>query len=711
VRRQPQRGSIDLEPSSRADSLRSLLLFLGVVALLVLPGAPDSPFGGTPLSGVGRGCLAMYVVAGAWMLLFRSVRPVPLWAVLALACACALKLGFGTVGIPSGWRAEYDMLDGPVKRATFFWRFDQHRYRIEPSIDVEGNRPGMHFLNDLRYASGAFLAEARQVTVPLRVAWTGHLRAGRPSLLAAIVSARGTVRVRLDGHEVWSASDPDGQLVELTLAEGGPHVLAVVYEKPAKVNPLMTFRWQGTSPRVSPDASSARSSWIQRSAGALTTALCSAGAIVFIVAAVTPRIRPLAPRRSGSRLAALTALAVSGFLVGQALRTNQPLIDRTYFMSTGNDPIAYEGAARDIMEFGLLMNGGRSLGEGNPYGYYPLYSYVLAAVHWLIGDDAAAAFLANGMFLASTVWFTWMLGWCALRGMAAVVAVTGLGMFLWWYAFPYTGETFSDNLFLPMVFAALVSVSVAVRTGTTGAATSAGVLCALTAAARPSFLLFLPILAACLMMWDRHRRPRALRLIVLLFVGFVVGVAPFTLRNYLVSGQFVMLMGAPGSGIPHFLVPSSAELSGRLTGAPSFSEILTVSAEIFVTHPWRSFTIEARKVLFTLGFTNLSPYEQALRPSFVVVTAMGFMALARGRVPSSVALVGVAFALSHGLSMILAAPWTYGYKTILPNLTLSLFWSMYLLHSRATATRDVSVPAAPTTEHLDIHPSPETADR
>ena len=83
---------------------------------------------------------------------------------------------------------------------------------------------------------------------------------------------------------------------------------------------------------------------------------------------------------------------------------------------------------------------------------------------------------------------------------------------------------------------------------------------------------------------------------------------------------------------------------------------------------------------------------QAIVSSFLAITAVGLLALIRRAVPSPAVLVTGAFAVSHGLAMVMAAPWTYGYKSILPTLVLSLFWAMFLLRSRSAPV--VAVPAA-----------------
>jgi 4-amino-4-deoxy-L-arabinose transferase-like glycosyltransferase len=408
---------------------------------------------------------------------------------------------------------------------------------------------------------------------------------------------------------------------------------------------------------------------------------------------------PLRPRAEGSIVGALAVLAVAGFIVWHGHTVYEPFVERGIFMSAGNDPLGYEGAARDIMEFGLLMNSGRPPGTGNAFAFYPFYPYVLAGVHWLIGDDGSAVLLANTFLIASTLLLLWFLGWRHLPGIIAAIAALAFGAFLYRQAFLYTEHAFTDNLFLPMFFAALASVVWAVRArGAIAPSIFAGVICALGAETRPSLLTLFPILLPMLLFglrdWTWMRRAS---LIAALIIGFVLGLAPFALRNRIVSGQTVVASSS-WIQLPFFLVPpeESNAVAARFAAPPTPRESLAVVAEIVREHPWRSFTIEARKLLFTMGFTNLSGESRLkLKPEFVVATLMGIIALLRRQVPSPLALVGAAFAISHVGAMLTAAPWTYGYKSILPFQALTLFWAPFVLLRSAAAPASEPQPSLP----------------
>ncbi len=103
------------------------------------------------------------------------------------------------------------------------------------------------------------------------------------------------------------------------------------------------------------------------------------------------KVRPRFGATSKSALAAWSACAV---VLAAAFVVAKPLFGITVELSYGDDWLAYESNARNVGEGGLLMPLGRAPGSGANF-LYPLYSYTLAGVHWLVGDGDAAAVLFN----------------------------------------------------------------------------------------------------------------------------------------------------------------------------------------------------------------------------------------------------------------------------------------------------------------------------
>jgi hypothetical protein len=309
---------------------------------------------------------------------------------------------------------------------------------------------------------------------------------------------------------------------------------------------------------------------------------------------------------------------------------------------------------------------------------------VLAATHALVGEDLSAIYLLNGLALAALPLLLLHLGWAHLRWWAAVVAYVALVVFIGRYCWPiaaYGTPSFPDVLFLPVVFAALVLLRRAYEHPHPAALVAAGVLMGLGAATRPSLLMLVGLapLGLLVSMWPT--RPRSwVTASLWLAAGVFAGLLPFTLRNLVASGQFVVLVNS-WIQIPYFLVPP--EVVDRPGGTPTFLEAVRMARDIVVSDPWGSLWVEVRKVVFTLGYTSIGPQGAAVGNSLTVLPPLVVLALWLKRVPRAVAIVLVTFAASHMLAMVLAAPWTMGLKTILPLHLGFLFVAVWLLNGRA----------------------------
>ena len=132
------------------------------------------------------------------------------------------------------------------------------------------------------------------------------------------------------------------------------------------------------------------------------------------------------------------------------------------------------------------------------------------------------------------------------------------------------------------------------------------------------------------------------------------------------------------------------DLTARLSSAaPSALQSIAIAADIARAHPWRTLLIEGRKVGFTLGFTNLAS-GLPLYWEFVAATGLGLLALVRRSVPSPISTVTALFLASHMVAIISAAPWTYGYKSILPFQVATLFSAAFLCAAALASAMEFS---------------------
>jgi len=211
----------------------------------------------------------------------------------------------------------------------------------------------------------------------------------------------------------------------------------------------------------------------------------------------------------------------------------------------------------------------------------------------------------------------------------------------------------------------------------------AGVLTALGAATRPSFLFFAPAFVVTLML-DRHAGTiaRRIREIAIFSTGFGCGVAPFTIRNWLVAHRFVLLVSSFVM-LPYFLHVSNEPIPVHTFSADGLFGSLGDFARIWSERPRETAWVEAQKILFTFGFLEFGPRQAAPMPKALVLWPLLFaLALWLGRIPRAPRQVLLVFLVSHLIAMIIGAPWTYGYKTILPFHLAMVVGSSFLLPPR-----------------------------
>ncbi len=346
------------------------------------------------------------------------------------------------------------------------------------------------------------------------------------------------------------------------------------------------------------------------------------------------------------------------------------------------------------------MPNGAPPGKGQPFYFYPFYSYVLAAVHWLISDDFASVMFFNAVALASLAYLFWLLGWRDRRAGAILVGVMGLGAFTEHLLRPYAWNAYTDNLYICMVFLTLVACAEALRRNSATLLLLAGIASALTAATRPSFMTFAPLfVAAAVMGFGGHTARDRIRIALLVLGGFAIGLAPFAVRNYIMAGKLEVLVSS-WIQLPYFLVPPEI-VPNPITHPPGSLMTLTQAValvwQMVQADPVGVVTIELRKLAFTLGVTQLGmPGGVTAHYELITLSLLFAFTMWRRRLPRPLAFVIGTFAVSHGVAMLMAAPWTYGHKSIMPLHAAFLFTAAYLLPgNRPDFAARASGPAMP----------------
>lgn len=657
-----------------------LAIFLTTL-LLVLPGAWTSAFAGAPLSNPARAIIGMLFVLAWICVIVKPGRRVS-WAVpLTLVGLIAIKLALAASSgapAPHGFQGVYrsDSADAPP--VSFITRFRAEPFRVDRRLAFEGATFGLHFLNDVQKYGTVETLIRRDFQYPLFVTWTGYARLDETAPLDVHVAAAGRVRVEIDGQSIADRTNVSAaEVVRTPPIASGWRRIVVRYEKPGNTTPLIRARFfDSRHPEreldVLPWQPDAAALARQETYATVTSACVLIGLIVLgfgVTTALAP-VRRLRRAPIGTVAVTLAIVVVMSLLAGDALLRAAPYVVLTQDLNAGDDWLAYEGHARDILHHGPLMTGGKPLGEGRAYFFYPFYPYLLAIAHAAIGEDYGAIVIVNGLAVISLIPLCWLLGWRDAHWRVGLGGVVALGAFIeFYYLARYSMAALSDSVFAPMAFIALLATRTAIERWQARWWLLCGVTMALAAATRPNFLTYVPCLALAVpLFWRKDALGSRVQRSALLVVGFLLGVMPFTVRNLIVSGKVVLLVNS-WLQIPYFLITPGLPNTIRYDQNSTLGASLANAYQMVRADPLGIFWLEIRKALFTLGVTatpiGIAGTHRA-HWELAALCVLFVVALARRRLPASLTFVLCVFAVSHIAAMVLAAPWTYGYKTILP---------------------------------------------
>ncbi len=678
--------------SQRARAVPWWVALAAVAAFVVLPGPARSLFSGAPLSAPALVLFVALLILGVFTALYPpdAVVRTP-WLVVLLLLVAAKVILAGML-VDTGWRGEYwtsaDWTrDGTRLRPADFVTHGRIRpWRTDPRIDFDPGSFELDFLNDPAPRTAEATPEGRDVQFPLRVRWHGWVVDPKP--LDLTVTAAGRLQLVADGRLLLSASDPGRQKVQVDGVRGGTpaaHELTIDYLKPNGVTAGVSVAGiDGVIVADRVDIPRLRGS----PRAALLVAILGIVALAVLLAAFRdayPSLRALVRERVATTPTKLVSLLFFALFMTWGVRQTMPLRHVTLLEGLGDDPLAYESQARQIIRTGWLMAEPGT--PGQPYYFYPLYPYVLAGAHLLLGEDHGAVVLFQYVCLGAVGILAGLFLGKRIGGRAGVIALAALALFVWRFAVPYTANAFTDNLYLPLVLAVVAAAVAALERRSLPLLLLTGVATALGAATRPSFLLFVPCFGLWLLLDGEagaslRERIRAAGAFA---GGFLAGVAPFTLRNWIVSKRFVLLV-ASYAMIPYFLYPPEGTTPPLLIPTadgygrpPNLVESLQQILAVWRASPQQTAWTEVRKVLFTFGLTRFGPPAAYVPFGLLLCPLLFAAALWSGRMPRHVRNVVLVFGVSHLAALVIAAPWTYGYKTILPLHMLFLLSAAFLI--------------------------------
>jgi hypothetical protein len=356
---------------------------------------------------------------------------------------------------------------------------------------------------------------------------------------------------------------------------------------------------------------------------------------------------------------------------GEAFVFAWPWYARNMVLAGGDDPMTYEGYARDILLNGILMNGGLPPGQGEPFYYQAFYPYFLAATHHIFGESMFGPMLIQRLLCALTV--------VVLVEMAILLAAERLWKaalplataFVAWKFWPIAAQPLNESLYVPLLVTSAWSLMRTCRSPRPGSALVTGVWAGLATITRSTALLAWAVAwpAAWLAMRPASRRTRVIAIIAASFLAIFSLVAA---RNWIVAGVFALtstefgitLLGGnevpPGVTID--LAPR-AEFYRRWR----ISEPTATVIEYAVSAPAVFAQNIGRKALFALGFYEPYAPGWGYSPVYILVwiTAIAGLSLAvrRSSAPFSAAIPAL-IAVSQYAAVVIVYP--KGERLILP---------------------------------------------
>lgn len=452
----------------------------------------------------------------------------------------------GSPGLRARYFANAEGTGTPERSAEFitspFTRIDKRLHFVPGGPELP-----LNFFNDQTRYSLFQVAYTRHDQLPFAARWSGEWWAG-PGIDAIYLQApKASAEVFIDGRPIASVTPADGEaIIDVSLTEGW-HRLDVTLSSPYGASRQFAAGTVRTGVRVpfgAPDVMTQRiRNWQVTAARVLrvvrmTADLCLlaflGGTFVIAVLRKTRALFELASDRE--RRQQVLAL----FLVAAAIdawRVATPWADRVMLLVAGDDTATYETFARDILFNGVLMSGGKPLGQGDPFYYQAFYPYFLALEHVVGGEFMFGVLLIQRLLAAYAivklveiaVRFSSERAWRAALPIAAG--------FVGWKFWPIAAQPLNESLYVPLLVG---STAALIRLGDAPSMRSgvwSGVLCGVTAITRTTALL--AWLMAAPMVWlSIRRQPSRIRMLTALSATFLVVFSLIGIRNAIVAGVF-----------------------------------------------------------------------------------------------------------------------------------------------------------------------------
>lgn len=296
-----------------------------------------------------------------------------------------------------------------------------------------------------------------------------------------------------------------------------------------------------------------------------------------------PRSRKKKRKPAAISPAARAAVANGLFDTGEGRRANDrrnlaivvglALVIRVIFflLHRENDPLFYHPImdASFHHEWALNILAGDFWGDA-VFFRAPLYPYLLALVYKLSGSSIAVAIFIQHLIGSASTAMTYVLA--RQFFVARVSLVAGLLAALYWPFVYFEGDLLIVTLIILLDLVLLLLLVKSLRRGGLAVTVASGVLLGLSAIARPSILVLVPVVPAIFFLRDRQPRdrspgptPRWLRQTLLVYAGALAIIAPVLVRNYIVGRDIVPIASQGGV---NFYIGNNPQSDGRTAIVP-----------------------------------------------------------------------------------------------------------------------------------------------
>jgi Flp pilus assembly protein TadD len=207
--------------------------------------------------------------------------------------------------------------------------------------------------------------------------------------------------------------------------------------------------------------------------------------------------------------------------------------------------------------------------ESVPFIRPPGYPYFLALAYALTGGSYLGARIIQMLLGVLNCWLAYLLGRAVFNRTVGLVAAAMMAAS--WALIYFEGELHAPVLLITLSLLFFLSIAAWLRRPAPWRLLVAGAILGLLALVRANLLVFAPV--AAVWVWSRARRaaggPAALKPVVALGLGTLLAIAPATIRNVVVAGEFVPIST---NGAINLYIGNNESADGATTRIPDVRE-------------------------------------------------------------------------------------------------------------------------------------------